>query len=109
VVVTAFMWQATFSWWTDIEHWKNVIRWGGQDTLSVVATLLIAAYALPHFRDARIWAIFAVLWLGLDLIILVMEERGVSMSPYVYPFNRGLALGALTYLLQRSGFKARRS
>jgi hypothetical protein len=106
VVVTAFMWQATFSWWTDIEHWKNVIRWGGQDTLSVVATLLIAAYALPHFRDARIWAIFAVLWLGLDLIILVMEERGFSMSPYVYPFNRGLALAALTYLLQRSGFKA---
>jgi TIR domain len=109
IVVTLFMREATFVWWTDIEHWKSVIRWGGQDTLSAVVTLSIAAYALPRFRDARFWAIFAMLWAGLDLTILVMEERGVSTSPYVYPFNRGIALAALTYLLQRSGFKARRS
>lgn len=109
MAVTLFMWEAAFVWWTDIEHWKSVFRWGGQDILSVVVTLLIAAYVLPHFRDVRIWAIFAVLWAGLDLIILVMQEREITISPYVYPLNRGLALAALIYWLQRGASKVRRS
>ena len=107
MIVALFMWEATFVWWTDTEHWKTVIRWGGHDILSAVVTLLIAAYVLPHFRDVRIWAIFAALWAGLDLIVMVLPDRGIAISPYVYPLNRGLALAALIYWLQRGEPKAR--